>query len=278
MGKPGERVVVYASTRNQYDKMEAAAKSLLLTNVVDKVYFLTEDRAYPTELPSCIETIDVTDIKDNYFYEGGPNYHSIWTYMTLMRTTLYDMFPQYDRVLYLDTDTVVIDDISELFTLDLGDHYFAAVCDDMVCLKTRYAIREDGGGIFREQERVEYVHNTYYNAGVLVCNSKALRDGKGKEILRLVNTEPFMFAEQDAINVACRGKILDIPSDYNVAVFTAMAKKPKIYHLSATKDQRLQDTWQTYLSMDWNWVKKQMDINQKREEETMNAWINTTKE
>jgi len=266
MSKPGERVVVYASTRNQYDKMEAAAKSLLLTNVVDKVYFLTEDKEYPNELPNCIETINVTNIKDNYFYEGGPNYHKIWTYMTLMRVALYDMFPQYDRILYLDTDTMVIDDISELFSIDLGDHYFAAVYDNNVWLDVTYALREDASKI----KYTEHVPRTYYNAGVLVCNLKALRDGKGKEILRLTNTEPFMFAEQDAINVACRGKIMDIPSDYNVAPFTAMSKKPKIHHLSVTIDPRLQSIWQTYMSMDWNWVEKQMDINRKKEEEVRN--------
>lgn len=267
MAKPEERVVVYASTRNQYDKMEAAAKSLLLTNVVDKVYFLTEDKEYPNELPACIETINVADDNDRYFYKESPNFNSIWTYMTLQRLTIYDRLANHDRALYLDTDTIIMDDISELFDMDMEGYYYAAVLDANVCTQKMFALKEIENQDFRLMPRVEYTYNTYYNAGVLLGNLKALRDGTGKKMIRMINTEPLMFKDQDAINIACENRIINLPAIYNSAPMTARAKNPKIVHLSSTKESRLLDIYNTYKSMPWSWIEKQMAINRQKEEE-----------
>lgn len=267
MGKTGERVVVYASTRNQYDKMEAAAKSLLLTNVIDKVYFLTEDETYPNVLPSCIETINVSADEERYFYKESPNFNCVWTYMTLQRLTLYDRLASHDRALYLDTDTIVMDNISELFDMDMEGYYYAAVLDANVCTQKIFALKEIEDQSFRLQPRVEYTYNTYYNAGVLLCNLRALRDGTGRKMLRMINTEPLMFKDQDAINIVCENKIINLPAIYNSAPMTARAKDPKIVHLSTTKEGRLIDIYNTYKAMPWSWIEKQMELNRQREEE-----------
>lgn len=269
MGKPGERIVVYASTRNQYDNMEAAAKSLLLNNVVDKVYFLTEDEEYPNYLPSCIETINVAALDDYYFYKDGPNMNTVWTYMTLYRLVLYDILPQYDRALYLDTDTIVADDISELFSIDIDGYYYAAVVDSNLCYQiTPALIENEEYKYYRLLPRTELIFNEYYNAGVLLCNLKALRDGTGKEMILMANTEKCTFNDQDIINAVCRNKILDLPSLYNSsAKVTNRAKKPKIFHLSKTVEPRLINLTETYKTMDWAWIERQMAINKKKEEE-----------
>ena len=46
---------VYCATRNLYGDMEAAAKSLVANSDVDRVHFLIEDAAFPSELPGIIE-------------------------------------------------------------------------------------------------------------------------------------------------------------------------------------------------------------------------------
>ena len=37
------------------------------------------------------------------------------------------MFPQYDKAIYRDSDTVVLGDIAELYDVDLKDNYVGAV-------------------------------------------------------------------------------------------------------------------------------------------------------
>lgn len=265
-----ERIVVYASTRDQYDKMETAAKSLLLNNLIDKVYFLTEDDPYPNYLPPSIETINVVPIIENYFYKDGPNFKSDWSYMTLLRLAIYDMLPQHNTVLYLDTDTLVIRDISELFDIDLTDYYYAGVIDeDIGCVDMHVLKAHDTESPYRLLVRTPYLFGEYYNAGSMLCNLKALRDGKGREIIRMINTEPLQFKDQDAINISCRGKILKLPSDYNSAPMTAGTTNPKILHLTKVKNDYTQSLWNSYGAMSWQWIEKQMDINRRREDEVI---------
>ena len=268
MAKPGERVVVYASTRNQYDKMETAAKSLLLNNIIDKVYFLTEDEDYPNYLPSCITAINVEPIVENYFNKDGPNFNSDWSYMTLLRLTLYDLFPEHNTVLYLDTDTLVINDISELFDIDLTEYYCAGVPDECIGRVDMHVLKKDlGPDPYALLVRTPYVFGDYYNAGVMLLNLRALRDGTGKNMIRMINTEPLQFKDQDAINISCRNKILRLPSDYNAAPMTAGTTNPKILHLSKANNVYNKSLWLSYESMSWPWIEKQMEINRKKQME-----------
>lgn len=267
MANRNERIVVYASTRNQYDKMETAAKSLLLNTVVDHIYFLTEDEEYPNYLPQCIKTINVKPIVQDYFYEKGPNYETDWSYMTLLRLAIYDLLPQHDFVLYLDTDTLVVDDILELFSTNITDYYYAAAFDASVCTSLMFSLKEEGNVPFRMLRRVPYTFCDYYNAGVMLCNLKKLRDGKGKEMIRMINTEPLVFNDQDAINIACRNKILTLSSVYNSAPMTIPVKDPKIIHLSKTMNEHNKSIWKCYENMSWKWIERQIAINKKKEEE-----------
>ena len=111
------KVAVYAGTRNVYPCMAAAAKSLLHEcRHIDQVYFLTEDDAFPEELPDVIRCINV---KDSFTKAGSVNYENPWTWMTMARLALHRILPDEERVLYLDVDTIVMFDMSELFDADL---------------------------------------------------------------------------------------------------------------------------------------------------------------
>ena len=108
-------IVGYAGTRNQYKQMVLAAKSLLAWNDV-KVKFLIEDDEFPEELDPNIECINVSD--QYYFSRFGPNYSKRWTYMSLMRLAFPLMFPDEDRILWLDNDTLVTGDITPLLNTE----------------------------------------------------------------------------------------------------------------------------------------------------------------
>lgn len=248
-----ERIVVYASTRNQYDKMEIAAKSLLLTNTIDTVYFLTEDDIYPNMLPSCIKTINVSGYK--YFEKTGPNYDSRWTWMPLMKLALHRILPNHDKVLWLDTDTLVVGDISKLFLKNLNGYYYAAVPETNIQIEYRYVGVSYPQNTYIIRSFPQFVRGEYFNSGCLMCNLKALRNGKGDELINKLNIEKYYFPDQDVINMSCRGRILSLPSEYNSAHYTEQTDEPKILHLSNCDGHpKYKNILEKYGNVDWGWV------------------------
>jgi len=157
--------------------MLTAAKSLMVNSSVDKIYFIIENNKFPYLLPECIECINVKDQK--YFAPDGPNFKNNLTYMVLMRTALSKILPNEDLVLSLDVDTIVDDNIDELWEVDIGNNYVAAV---------REPIRSTGSFI-------------YINFGVCLLNLKALRESKkDNEIIYCLNHFHYRDNEQDCCN------------------------------------------------------------------------------
>ena len=205
------KAAVYCGTSNLYADMVPAVKSLLANSDVDKVYLLIEDDVFPYELPACVESINVSE--QTYFPKDGPNYRNGWTYMVLMRAALHRIFPDLDEILSLDVDTIVAKDISGLWEYDISDSYIAGV-------------KEPG----KSRGMV------YINCGVMRMNLKKIRDGKGDEIIRALNTKHYPFNEQDCINELCQGGILEIPSDYNANNYVAPTTTPKVVHFAAIRN------------------------------------------
>lgn len=206
------KVAVYAGTRNIYSDMVPAAKSLLIHSDVDKIYFLIEDDEFPYELPPEIECINVSN--QTYFDPNGPNYKSKWTYMVLIRAALSKVFPQYDTILSLDVDTIVNENINDIWNYNLDGYYLAAAKELQLSTDTF----------------------TYINMGVALLNLKQLReDKKDDEIIHAINTKYYEFNEQDCINELCQGHILELPPDYNICYYTGKPAHRKIIHFAATK-------------------------------------------
>ena len=105
--------------------MLTAAKSLLMYSNVEKIYFLIEDDIFPYELPQEIECMNISN--QTYFPSDGPNFNNVCTYMVLIRAAYTKIFPDLDRILSIDMDTVVNENISDLWDLDLTNYYLAAV-------------------------------------------------------------------------------------------------------------------------------------------------------
>ena len=209
MKKP--RVAAYAGTRNLYELMMTAAKSLLLHSNVDHIYFLIEDDKFPYKIPNYIEPINVS--RQTYFRQDGPCMNSRWTWMVLMRAIYYDLFPDLDEILSLDADTFVEEDISDLWDLELTtpegyEYYFA-------------------GSLEPAKTTDKFL---YINFGVNFQNLKALRKGKGCEIKDIINTRNFSCPEQDVVNRRCQKHILHIPSSYNACDWTEPTDEKKIIH------------------------------------------------
>lgn len=192
--------------------MIPSMKSLLKYSNVEKVYFLIEDDQFPYELPSEVECINVSNQK--WFNPDGPNFTSQWSYMILLRAALAQIFPHLDRILSLDCDTLIQDNISELWDLPLDDHYFAAV-------------REP------KKSTEDFV---YINAGTMMFNLKKIREEHQDEkyIYDLNNCFRY-YPEQECFSALSQGKILELPSKYNLSCVSHPSTEGKILHFAAYK-------------------------------------------
>ena len=120
------------------------------------------------------------------------------------------MFPKYDKCIYVDADTVISDDISRLYNEDLGDNYLGCIVDkstiDNEILASYF---EEVVGIPRDK---------YINSGVLLMNTKKLRELKiDEKFLDLYTKYGFdvIAPDQDYINSMCCGHIKYLSDIYD---------------------------------------------------------------
>lgn len=229
------KAAVYCGTRNLYADMLPAIKALLINSDVDKIYLLIEDDVFPYQLPDCVECINVSE--QTYFDRDGPNYRNGWTYMVLMRAALHRVFPDLDKIVSLDVDTIAAKNVSGLWDYDIEDYYLAGCKEPH---KSRGSL--------------------YINAGVMVLNLAKLRDGKGDEIIEALNTRRFPFNEQDCINELCQGGILEISSDYNANAYTIPTSTPKMVHFAAIPRWQNAPLVKQYRDMAWPQFAKDLKI------------------
>ena len=224
------RVAVYAGTRNVYKNMVTAAKSLLIHTRVDRVIFLIEDDTFPEWIPPVIECLNISSMAGDWFNTEGPNYNCRWTYMTLIRLALPELLPDEDRVLWLDIDTIVNHDIGELFDMDLRGN-LVAMAEEPSRSKNPFV---------------------YHNAGVLLMDLEHLRDnGLYLDMIDLVNRQHLGAPDQDAINLLCQTRILDISPVWNASGWTGMPVDPYIRHYAAERDYTAQPLWKHYEKCEW---------------------------
>ena len=142
---------------------------VLYTNITEKNQ--TKIKKYERENIS-IEFVDlnyyIDKIKDKLYTR---DYYSKTTYFRLFIPELY---PQYNKCLYLDSDIVVLDDIAKLYNIEIGDNLVAAAPDDVIQTTEvfqTYAEKVVGVASFER----------YFNAGILVMNLDELRKFKFQE-------------------------------------------------------------------------------------------------
>ncbi|WQZ61914.1 glycosyltransferase family 8 protein [Helicobacter pylori] len=150
--------------------------------------------------------------------------------MIMCRFFFASLFPQYDKIIMFDVDTLFVDDMSESFFIPLGTHYFGAVREkDLIAMnrnsaKDLYELRQmraksiGVADAFPNLEEAQILFDNYFNAGFLVLNLKLWREENLENQLIgffLLKNEKLLFNDQDALCFVCRGRILELPYSYN---------------------------------------------------------------
>lgn len=207
--------IVYAGNRRVFDGLLISLLSMIEVNKESiTVYVLTMDLtsldkeyvAIPqsdldfierelkrVNTSSKIIRVDVRNIFDRKL-ATCKNLANRYTPYALLRLLL-DEIPEIpEKVLYLDTDTVINKNISDLYATDIQNFEYAAV-------KDRYG---------------RFFFNPWYcNTGVLLLNMKKIRKtGLFSKVVRLLNAKKVFLSDQTGINKMTQKKKI-LPRKYN---------------------------------------------------------------
>ena len=177
------------------------------------------------------------------------DYYSMATYY---RIFIPDMFPQYEKALYLDCDIAIIGDISELYNHEIGSNYIGAIQDESLFKYPEFGTYvEKGLGIPKEK---------YFNAGIMVMNLKEFRaQDLFAQFIALMKKYTCKIAQdQDYLNILCKNKVRYIDVGWNKgAILTPGFDESKLklvhYNLNRKPWQKTDVKYQEYF---WDYAKQ----------------------
>lgn len=207
---------VYAVTKNYQNKLLPSLRSLAEHHPDARVFVVTEGKKLDFETPIKTDVIDVTG--QTYFPETGVNYFNAFTYINLLKVC-YPSLMRVGKVIHLDADTIICDQLDEMWETDLKGKWFAAVPEYLGSYKP-----------FGER---------YWNLGVAVINLSQMRKDKIQPVMvEYLNTVRQPWADQDAwIKFGIeQDKITDLPVRYNESRMTGETDNPAIVHYCAVRD------------------------------------------
>ena len=134
-----------------------------------------------------VTKIFIEEMKDS------KNLNNFYTPYCLLRLFA-DLLDLPEKIIYLDTDTMVNKDLSEFFNIDITDYEFAGVVDRL----GRW-----------------FIGLNYINSGVLLLNLEKIRETHlFKNTREMVKNKKMAFPDQSALN-KLKKHYLKIPSIYN---------------------------------------------------------------
>jgi lipopolysaccharide biosynthesis glycosyltransferase len=196
-----------------------------------------------TDLSVTFHDIDAKFIKDHPL----PKKITFLPRAAYFRLYIPEILSDYDRVLYIDVDTLVLSDVEELFHIPMEDSLSLACLD--------YGITEKHLAIY--ERFIKDKNAPYFNSGVMVIDVPGWKANKVKQnsydLLENEMKDP-VYADQEVLNVVLENKWKQIDRKWNypphVSDYNAM---PKILHFMGYKPiytdyrDRHKDTFYHYL-------------------------------
>lgn len=138
------------------------------------------------------------------------DYYSQTTYFRLF---IAEMFPEYDKAIYIDSDTVVLGDVAEVYAFELGENYVGAAREQVM-------IQTDVYGTYVEKV-LGIDRNEYFNAGMLVINCRQFRAQHVlDQFIELLHVYNFVVTQdEDYLNLICKDNVFWLPQQWNTEVF-----------------------------------------------------------
>lgn len=156
-------------------------------------------------------------------FKDSPKWANHTNHLTYFRLKLASVLPkEVDRCLYLDVDMLVLRDLRELFTYDLGENLAAVVLDcsnpyQEKRLKARDSTQADFIFPFRKE---------YFNSGFMLINLKKWRESQVESrALEFMRTFITRVGDQDILNAIIGKETLKLPPKWNFFINHFNAKR-----------------------------------------------------
>ncbi|MGL2672740.1 HP0159 family lipopolysaccharide 1,6-glucosyltransferase [Helicobacter pylori] len=187
---------------------------------------------YTTSIePSAIDKIHEAFLQLNIYAKTR------FSKMVMCRLFLASLFPQYDKIIMFDADTLFLNDVSESFFIPLDGYYFGAAKDFASPKSPKHfqiAREKDPRQAFSLYEHylnesdMQIIYESNYNAGFLIVNLKLWHaDHLEERLLNLTHQKGqcVFYPEQDLLTLACYPKVLILPYIYNTHPFMVNQKR-----------------------------------------------------
>lgn len=209
-------IPIFLASDNNYAPFVATAIASICdnTNSYCEFYVLDggiseENKARICDLKNQFDNFSVVFVKidtDKYF----KNFivESYITVATYYRFVIADLFPDLEKVLYLDVDIIAQGDISDLYNIDLANYVLGAVID-----------QGDKLYISRLKKNLNMdIFSHYFNAGVLLIDLKKWREDNISK--KLFETEKkyrgnLLCNDQDVLNKLFENNYKELPICFN---------------------------------------------------------------
>lgn len=213
--------IVFAVDDNYAPFLSVAVRSIIDNSSVDyyyKVYILNTGLsafnkkrlikiAEDMSDDISIEYVNVASRMDKL--SSKTHLRDYYTNAIYYRIFIPSLFPQYDKILYIDCDMVFTDDVSKLYNTDLGDNIFAAVHEEAMSSFESFGVYSEE---FLDVPRMEY-----FNSGLLLINTKEyIKADVENKFIQLMLAHKFEVApDQDYLNVVCKGRVKYLDVGWN---------------------------------------------------------------
>ena len=211
--------IVFSTDENYMPFLDVAVKSLISNASVEYTYRiivlhtgLHEDNIRKVlqneKAGFIIDFIDISNQVEDIKARFKDVYH--FSVVTYYRLFIASLFPQYDKVIYLDCDLVVLGDISELYHIELGENILGAAPEQYVQNTKEFRLYAE--------KALGVNPDGYINAGVLLINLKEFRKNNIEErFIKLITDYDFDLLDPDQayLNYLCLGRIHVLPNGWN---------------------------------------------------------------
>lgn len=198
-----EKVYIILASDNNYIQHATVAITSILCNTKkpdELCFFLIEDNIDPSNKIKIEKTVQSLGSHIAFLKVQEDNFKNVFvsgglTKAAYLRLSLTDIVPhEINKILYLDCDLLILDDIRKIWDFDLQDKALAAV-EDFGVLSSASKCREKKEHLGWNREY------SYFNSGVMLINLKKWRKfNYTQKLLKLIENNKFRHHDQDALN------------------------------------------------------------------------------
>lgn len=214
-----DKINIVLATDKNYAQHATVAMTSILVNTKkpqDIVFFVIDDNIDLKNKKLMSETVFNLGGTINFVHTKEDSFEKVFVSGNITKAAYLRLcIPQIlssdiKKVIYLDCDLLVLDDIRKLWQIDLGDLPMGAV-DDYGILSSSSKCQEKIINLDWQKE------DSYFNSGVLLLNIQKWREERYYEkLIELVISRDFRHHDQDALNYIFKRNWKKLSMQWNV--------------------------------------------------------------